>query len=112
MIEPSSQHKETMQRIRTGFTGLLGVVLLIGLATIIVDTVRKDDAANMDIAAATNAANTDAINGAPSEPLAELGVAPPAEEDTQGSVVADLKPDPNLKKPMDRSPASGASPSR
>lgn len=107
MTEASARRKEAMQRIQTGMTGLFGIALLVGLASVVVDTVRRDDVTEAEASLATNAAPEDAINAVPSEPLAELGVAPAADEDAQGSVVADLKPDPNLKKPMDRAPASG-----
>lgn len=105
MNETTSHRKEAMQRMRTGLTGLFGIVLLVGLANIVVDNIRRDDAA--DASAAANATQAFATNGTPDEPLAELGVAPPSDEAQQQSVVPDLQPDPKLRKPMDRAPANG-----
>ena len=93
-------------RIQIGLSGLAGVVLLIGLANIVVDNVRRDDAAQDAIEAANEAVNNSAPfvaadAGMPTEPLAELGVTP-APESAAPPVVADLQPDPNLREPMDR----------
>lgn len=112
MTEVSSRRNEVLHRIQVGLTGLCGVVLLVGLANIVVDNIRHDDATGADLASAANVTTADAVNGAPSEPLAELGVAPAADDGVQQSVVADLKPDPNLRKPMDRAPAGGDGKSR
>ncbi len=98
--------KEGIQRIQIGLAGLACVVLLVGLANIVVDNVRRDDAAQ-DQMAETGASNAVAPVTAPkekpAEPLAELGVTPASDSDT-APVVADLQPDPNLKEPMDRPP--------
>jgi len=101
------RRKEGIQRIQIGLSGLAGVVLLIGLANIVVDNVRKGDA-SQDITAdagnATVAAPVVVPEDKPTEPLAELGVAPASDSGAQQPVVADLQPDPNLKEPMDRPP--------
>ena len=98
-----TRRKEGIQRIQVGLAGLTGVVLLVGLANIVVDNVKRDDVAQ-DAAAdpAANAAIAVAPEQKPTEPLAELGVAPASDVSTQQPVVADLQPDPNLKEPMDR----------
>lgn len=105
MLDPL-RRKEGTQRIQIGLSGLAGVVLLIGLANIVVDNVRRDDA----VQGAVEAANSAVSNAAPSvaadterptEPLAELGVTP-APESAAPPVVADLQPDPNLRQPMDQ----------
>jgi hypothetical protein len=63
------------QRVRIGLTGL-AFAFLLGLRGSIVSRSSRDDASN---AAAQAAANE------PSEPLAELGVAPGASETTNNS---------------------------
>lgn len=112
MIEPA-RRKEGLQRLRIGISGLVGVVLLVGLANIVVDNSRRDDALQGVTAdAADNSAAAVATDDSnPKEPLAELGVAPaaPAPDSAGQAVVADLQPDPNLRKPMDQvSPAPAA----
>ena len=89
---------EGLQRVQIGLTGLAGVVLLVGLANIVIEKARVDDAALAP--PVTPTLETNAV--APKEPLAELGVQPAPE---QAPIVPDLQPDPNLKKPMDRDPA-------
>lgn len=98
-----SHRKEGIQRIQIGLAGLTGVVLLIGLANIVVDSVKRDDAAP-EITSASNASAPDVTEEKPSEPLVELGVTPASTPSTP--VVADLQPDPNLKEPMDRPSSS------
>ncbi len=102
-----SHRKEGMQRIQVGLAGLAGVVLLIGLASIVVDNIRRDDIvtdAAMNVSA--NVAAAVPVEDSPGEPLAELGVTPASDAASQPPVVADLQPDPNLKQPMDRAPAT------
>ena len=102
------ERKEGIKRIQIGLTGLAGVVLLIGLANIVVDNARQSDAAQEAVADAgpSNAAAPPPVvpDEKPTEPLAELGVAPASDSGAQQPVVADLQPDPNLKEPMDRPP--------
>jgi hypothetical protein len=94
------RRQEGLQRVQIGLTGLAGVVLLVGLANIVIEKARIDDAAMAPPVAPALATN--AVAPAPKEPLAELGVQPAPE---QAPVVPDLQPDPNLNKPMDRDPA-------
>ncbi|MPT47578.1 MAG: hypothetical protein E2598_04050 [Sphingobium sp.] len=107
-MQVPTRRKEGMQRIQIGVSGLAGVVLLVGLANIVVDNIRKDEkTAEMTVpGAAVNAAAGEAPAVKPTEPLAELGVAPASSgESAQQPVVADLRPDPNLKERMDQPPA-------
>ena len=97
--------KEAIQRVQLGLSGLAGVVLLIGLANVIVENVRKDDSV-LEVNAEASANAAEAVTAARaeeqrSEPLAELGVAPSSDADP-APVVADLQPDPNLRERMDR----------
>lgn len=94
------RRQEGLQRVQIGLTGLAGVVLLVGLANIVIEKARLDDATLPPTAVPTLTTTTNAT--APKEPLAELGVQPAPE---QAPIVPDLQPDPNLKKPMDRDPA-------
>ncbi len=68
------QAGSSAQRIRIGLTGLAFAFLLVLLGSII--SRSSDDESNNGQAAATNV---------PSEPLAELGVAPGASETTNNS---------------------------
>lgn len=94
------RRQEGLQRVQIGLTGLAGVVLLVGLANIVIEKARLDDAALPPPVVPTLSTNGNAVS--PKDPLAELGVQPAAE---QAPIVPDLLPDPNLRKPMDRDPA-------
>ena len=98
-MSEQSHRKESIKRVQVGLTGLGGIVMLLALVNIVVSNVRLgEDAAPSTAAVAGNEA---VANGsiAPKEPLAELGVTPSISTD---GAVPDLKPDPNLRKPMDR----------
>jgi hypothetical protein len=75
------QPGSSAQRIRYGLTGLAFAFLFILLMSII-SRAAKDDT--------TNAA-TQAVSNEPSEPLAELGVAPGASDQTNNSEAAKRK---------------------
>jgi hypothetical protein len=75
------QAGSSAQRIRIGLTGLAFAFLLVLLGSIISRSSR-DDSANSVQQATTNQ---------PSEPLAELGVAPGGSEDTNNSVNSSKK---------------------
>jgi len=66
------QAGSSAQRIRIGLTGLALAFLIVLLGSIIIRSSRDD---------AVNSANV-AANSEPSEPLAELGVAPGSTEST------------------------------
>lgn len=115
-----SRRKDMMQRIQIGLTGLAGVVLLVGLANIVIEKAGVNDETaagvteNVPAEAAADADNATAPESAPApEPLAELGVTPPSStteskeaksRPAPAPVVPDLKPNPALKKPMDKEP--------
>jgi hypothetical protein len=104
----STHRKEGIKRVQVGLTGLAGIVLMIGLVNIVVNNVRSGTDSRVETATlAANAADANADSG-PQEPLAELGVTPSADVDV--SVVPDLKPDPKLRKPMDRDAARSVQP--
>jgi hypothetical protein len=75
------QAGSSAQRIRIGLTGLAFAFLLVHLGSIISRSSR-DDNANSAQQATTNQ---------PSEPLAELGVAPGASQDTNNSIDSSKK---------------------
>lgn len=62
-----------MQRVRIGITGLAVVFLVVLLAAAVVGFRSKDKSAEGNAAAASAAANSADV---PSDPLADLGVAP------------------------------------
>lgn len=104
IMQKLTQRKEGIQRIQVGFSGLAGVILLVGLANIVVDNARKDRAG--EEISADSVSGTIPVTGSavkPAEPLVELGVTPASDSGSQ-PVVADLQPDPNLREPMDRPP--------
>lgn len=69
------------QRIRYGLTGLAFAFLIVLLGSII-SKASRDDTVN---------AASQAVSNEPSEPLAELGVAPGASEDQNNNVAAAKK---------------------
>jgi len=104
-------HREELQRVQVGLVGLAGVLLVVTLANIVIQTARTESAS--DIAAGT----LDSLNGGGqlanasggNEPLADLGVTPTTEQVGAEPApalpsVPDLEPDPRLSKPMDRDP--------
>lgn len=102
----TTHRKESIQRVQVGLTGLGGIVILLALVNIVVSNVRSGEGADRGTVAVVGndgaAANVTIV---PKEPLAELGVTPSISSD---GAVPDLKPDPNLRKPMDREPARPA----
>jgi hypothetical protein len=75
------QAGSSAQRIRIGLTGLAFAFLLVLLGSIISKSSRSETANNV----------TQATENEPSEPLAELGVAPGASSDEANSVTTNKK---------------------
>ncbi|RMB54140.1 hypothetical protein C8J44_1756 [Sphingomonas sp. PP-CE-3A-406] len=82
MKSPNDPYQR-MQRIKVGLIGLAAVVLLIGLASAIIGSASRErpvaavGAAQPDVVA--NMGVTNSVDAAdPTEPLAEMGVAPSA----------------------------------
>jgi len=73
-----NQAGSSAQRIRIGLTGLAFAFLLVLLGSIISRSSRDDTANSV----------TQATSNEPSEPLAELGVAPGASDSTNNSAAA------------------------
>ena len=82
-----------MQRVRIGLTGLAFVFLLVMLATALV---RPSNEAPLTGNLIEQKAGTPAGNAAaaPTEPLAELGVAPGNEETNNSAAAAPIAPAP------------------
>lgn len=76
----------TAQRVRIGLTGLAFAFLLVLLASVIS---RSSD----DRTPAEKAADINAVQEEPSEPLAELGVAPGGSETVNNSSAAAADPE-------------------
>lgn len=84
------RRQEGLQRVQIGLTGLAGVVLLVGLANIVIEKARIDDASQPPPVVPTLTQNAVSAK----DPLAELGVQPAPE---QTPIVPDLQPDPNIR---------------
>lgn len=102
---------EAMRRVQLGLVGLGSVLLLVGLINVVIDNVRRDNGlAPMSSVqqGMSGVANAVMVPEKPTEPLADLGVAPAPEVTTEPAApvtaVPDLEPDPQLQKPMDRDP--------
>ena len=79
-------HREELQRVQIGLVGLAGVLLIVTLANIVVDSARRDSAS--ETISAESAPINDGVLGsnmagipktAGNEPLADLGVTPTTE---------------------------------
>ena len=106
---PPQSKRETIQRIQVGFLGLLGVLMIVGLANVMTHNARLDEGSGTAaIDGAVNpGASTNASAAAPSnnEPLADLGVTPSNDPAlSTAPAVPDLEPDPRLTTRMDRDP--------
>jgi hypothetical protein len=88
---------QTSQRVKVGMIGLAAVLLLIGLAAAIFSTASKErplivvGGAHPDVVANMAAGNQALpIEGATSEPLAELGVAPSTSTDVNAAQASNI----------------------
>jgi hypothetical protein len=81
-----ASHNQTMQRVKVGMAGLAAVVLLIGLASAIFSAASREKpiaatgAPQAEAIANMTATNTTLPADPTNEPLAELGVAPSAND--------------------------------
>jgi hypothetical protein len=108
MRSPTPDPKQTIQRLRVALTGLVAVVLLIGIAGVILSAV--DRGAPVDAVGAVNPETVANLTGAPppatgeaaivEEPLAELGVAPSkASGEPVNVTVVEQPPNPGAPRP-------------
>lgn len=67
---------QAVKRLQTGLFGLAGIVLMVGLASIINDRARMAEAAN----SASAAAGTQPVEPTTNDPLADIGVVPSTAE--------------------------------
>jgi hypothetical protein len=93
---PRELRAQAVHRLQIGLLGLAGMLLLVGLANIIMDRARVNDA-TAEAAAASSTTATTAPASAPespgSDPLADMGVVPdlPAENVAQPSPPAETR---------------------
>jgi len=92
---------QAVHRLQVGLFGLAAMLLLVGLANIIMDRARVNDAATADAVAASSAAAAGlapetAAESPASDPLADIGVVPdlPAATGATGAPLADASPPP------------------
>ena len=79
MKRVADEKAQAMQRVRVGMIGLLAVVLLIGIASMVLSSVRDDrarQAGGSNAAVVANMAADESLLNESDEPLADLGVAP------------------------------------
>lgn len=109
-------HREELQRVQIGLVGLAGVLLIVTLANLVVDTVRRDGGAETAVSgvefpsttlrpgSVSNSSSVQKSGG--NEPLADLGVTPTTTDamPVLPSPVPDLEPDPQLRQRMDQDP--------
>lgn len=107
-------HREELQRVQIGLVGLAGVLLIVTLANIVVDSARRDtvsETASSEIGPINDGVLGSNVSGfaktVGNEPLADLGVTPTTEGSATPvlpSPVPDLEPDPQLRQRMDQDP--------
>ncbi len=116
--QQDSERQDTMQRIQVGVVGLVAVLLLVSVANFVVQRASDEQSAIEELQAEADGQMPELASEEepPAEPLAELGITPAPEPETEtpeleamplegaGQVVPDLEPDPRLEAPMDREP--------
>ena len=87
MKSSSPDSAQAMQRVRVGMTGLLMVMVLIGLASFIFTSANREQPVTAvgasNAAVVANIADGNSVDKGKDEPLAELGVAPSTTSSTE-----------------------------
>ena len=103
----NTDRQDTMQRIQVGVVGLVAVLLLVSVANFVVQRASDEQSAIEELQAEADGQVPDIAveDETPAEPLAELGITPAPEPETEtpeldtmpmegtGQVVPDLEPD-------------------
>jgi hypothetical protein len=116
-VHQRDKRRDLIRRAQVGGTGLVLVMLLVGLSTLLTGEAREDAAA---ATARAEAAGAPLPAAPPEDPVANLGVepsstapspraasdarvgAPATPSPAPGPVVPDLQPDPRLQRPAPR----------
>ena len=99
----SGEGRESLQRLQVGFFGLAAMLLLVGLANVIMNSVQQSRATTVPEAAPTVAASETATPAR--DPLADAGVVPDLPAEPTASASASPRPGAVAVPPH---PASGA----
>lgn len=85
----SGTRGQTIQRLQIGLSGIAAMVLLVGLASIIMERAQVTQASTVPEAVSSDAAGENGTEGSGGNPLADAGVVP--------DVPAEPKPAPTLE---------------